>query len=274
MSLLFQLDELAADTNRYPPMAPIPVAMKDDSLPVSHYFTDSTSNAQMVSISIWLDRTAAAAMPRPVDVSTHLPPFKYPMDFSIPETPAPIRRIRQRPSTAPAAVESGSSDPMSASTSGFRSLSSLRDSRAPTSESPAATTRNAHPFGRSRVASPLANAGVPRVQRGLGITSIDTDFGRLTNATSSVYGVSRSNTLPRGSVSASDCSTDDGRVPSLNFSQLSLTVDPADPENSGPLTPELTEREGYEWLEAPQAACGGKQKDATTGQRRMRKFAF
>jgi len=228
---------------RYPPGAPVPVSLSEDSLPISHYFPENTSNARMVSLSIWLDPRASVDMPRPTPSQLSIPSFKYPMVY--PEArvaPVAGRRPRQRPSTAPAVVVTHPSEAIaSVHAFGSRPLSSIKGGNTPPSSRPGTGSTI-----RPRVSSPL----VASPQRGLGINLPDSpSLVRSSTVPPGVApweSVTFATTSPRGSVSASDCSsTDDNMLPSLSFSQLSLTIDAMDA--NGPPTPEVLERD-LDWL--------------------------
>ena len=169
----------------------------------------------MVSLSVYLDEQAATEMPAPFTLQP--PVFRFPMDFTtcgIQSQPITPKRTRQRPATAPGSIEAG-----------HRRTISLNDTY-PQS------------IVRPRIASPLSSTAVP-TRRGLGIEWGDSNL-------------SLQPALPvtRGSVSSDCSSTDERCVPSLSFSQLSLTIDPSD--KVGPRTPEVYETNAIDWLQSKQ----------------------
>ena len=226
----------------------MPVSLSEDSRRISDYFPEHASNARMVSLSVWLDPRASADMPRPTPSQLKIPSFKYPMVYPEPSiAPAVARRSRQRPSTAPAVVVSsaGEDSPSIPAIPAFgaRPLSSIKSGATPTSSRPGTGSTI-----RPRVSSPL----VASPQRGLGINLADSPNlvrSSTVPATASAApweSVTFALSSPRGSLSASECSsTDDNMLPSLSFSQLSLTIDPM--EANGPLTPEVYDRD-LDWL--------------------------
>lgn len=235
------LKETLGSSIRYPPGALVPVALSEDDNSVEHYFPTATSTPRMVTISVWLDSRACLEMPRPSISAGPVPAFKYPMTFDEPqvEKSSTPRRSRQRPSTAPAVVVSASDDSTPAPPAfGFKSHSSIRAARTP---SPSGMP------SRPRVASPLSTISMPStVQRGLGINVPEDSLqASSTPLTSSPTTITRSNTIPRGSISASDCSSsDEATLPSLSFSQLSLMMEPS---RSVPSTPDGAEKHFFDW---------------------------
>ncbi len=201
---------------RYPPTAPVPVALSDATLPVSHYFPDSHSNGRMVNLSVWINPSAAEKLAHEIPHDKDAPVFTYtpivrtevdraslldplfpksfdtpplpPLPATIPLAKSSCSRYRARSSTAPAATLSRTGTPqLHAFGSRSRSLGSAKSS------------------------SPLAPVqAIPSSQRGLGIS--ERPLLRVDRQRESV----------------SDVSEDFEPVPSLNFSQLSLSIDTPD----------------------------------------------
>jgi hypothetical protein len=207
----------AQSDRRYPPGSLVPVSLADAQLPVSHYFAETKSNAQMVSISVYLNEQAAFEMPAPS--TSQSPAFRYPMEFTALESQASTpKRIRQRPSTAPGGIEAAQ-----------LRASSLQ-------------VTPPLPAARLRAPSPLSSTGVT-TRRGLGL-----DYAAV-KAISPLH--STPGLVSRGSMSSSDSySTDEQGVPSLACSLLSLNCDPSDGINVE--TPEAYETNVNDWLQAKQ----------------------
>ena len=242
--------------------------MSDDSLPISHFFTGKASCARMVAISVWLDSTASAAMPRLVPCQP-IPPFVYPMNYpseTHADLPTPVKR-RQRPSTAPAVVVTiPGQDALSAikAFGSTRPLTSIRGSITP----------------RPDVLSPnttIINNAQGRGQRGLGITSPTATSEFDWKPKMEEYSITRSNTLPRNSISSNEsCSTGsfehEKNLPSLSFSQLDLTLDSPDEKGLNLLTPPI-EKGGYDWM-GPSSVEAKKGVQVLYLDQKLRKFAF
>ena len=219
----------------------MPISLSDPNLPISHYFPQTKSNARMVSLSVYLYQEASTAMPRAV-AATQPPQFRYPMSYAAEEeVKISSRRSRQRPVTAPAYVDSRNN---------FDSRNAV-----PLSSLAPHTARIPDTYGpaRPRIASPLSSSSVA-TRRGLGINMPEFAESRTESRYCKSPSVPTLAQITRGSISSSCASSDDHSLPSLSFSQLSLTLDPMD--RNGPLTPH-----GYDvvdWLETRRGSGGKK----------------
>ena len=238
---------------RYPPTAPVPVALSDSNLPISHYFQDSLSNGRMINISIWIHPSAAEKLARPNKFEgeevAEAPLFTYPRVVqtrsttvpqrerevslpkseistsidSIPVVPLPLNtypagrngRGRARPSTAPAICPSADGEPLpQVHAFGSRSTSTA-----------------------TRVPSPLSfQSSSASSAQGLGLPP---SFGNTTS------------TLPANKY-RSDSEASGDSIPSLSFSDHSAST--PEMEAQSVTTPEA---EKADWL-APQVDEHGR----------------
>ncbi|KAK8850482.1 hypothetical protein IAR55_004400 [Kwoniella newhampshirensis] len=205
----------------YPPGAMEPIPMTDGNLPVSLFFPKSAPNGDMLNLSVWLNPKAGPDAGVQAHASTQqIPAFRYPMTFApqserpasmmlhsppctpatttatLPPTPVvelPMLRLkpksarsRARPSTAPAII---TSDPSNSS-------------QASTPKPPAFGTRSTAP----QIPLPSRPSHTKRSPHGLGIVTFPIPPQ-----------------LDRSSFSSTvSTSEDEGSIPSLNFSQLSI----------------------------------------------------
>ncbi|KAK4684098.1 hypothetical protein P7C73_g6106, partial [Tremellales sp. Uapishka_1] len=189
----------------YPPTAPVPVAMTDSSLPISHYFPQP-SNCRMVNLSIWLPPTIAKDT---TGQTISAPVFQYPMIAATPSSPA--LGLLRTPSSSYSGTSTIVENPLPMPTSGYRRRQ--RPSTAPTVLSSSGSRPRA--FGSSssgsiKRPSPLSSTtNSSSSGKGLGI-SVTFAGDRDRTSLSSIESHS-----PRQAYA-------DGSLPSLNYSQSSL----------------------------------------------------
>lgn len=228
----------------------MPSAITDSTLPISHYFPICHSNTRMVTISAYIPSSATALHTRslPTEAET-APAFRYPMFFltDAPGSPASC-------STATATIRS---PPLA--TAQHRTLSPVlgekprkpvqrtRPSTAPAVVvSPNGTPLTGVPaFGARRMAvarpitpSPLNSSVTVPLSKGLGINT------GPSSGTAAILAQHRGSTASQLSTQESE---DEGSLPSLDFSTLSLDGDHAGRKGSiSALNTPITERS--EWL--------------------------
>lgn len=226
----------------YPPCAPVPVKLEDDSAPVSQYFPSFFAQPGTVNLSIWLHPSIYDKLgPIIPEEGANAPPFSYPLPPELVLPPAqPSVDEHQRRLTATLAPPSCPSlsqathhaDPQPRNMLHHSSTAPNTRGRSRPSTAPASVTE----FGSKRPVSALSHSGL-RAQavmystetrmssksRSPSPTGTDMSSFLLSPASPSMSMVGK---VPRASISSTSTGEQHAdsilAVPSLSFSRMSI----------------------------------------------------